>query len=190
MIVIDNIEVFTIDDITKDDQPIIRKIAEPVIFPLNKLQITALSNMKNYLHYSNLEEADEKLFIPAVGIAAPQVNCSSRILLFRFFDEQTETESTVTMINPEIIGQSTNLTFIDSGEACLSVFKTHEGYIHRAFKVVVKFFDEANNRQQKNYTGFNAVVVQHEIDHLNGVLFYDHIKKNDPFFIPDNSIML
>ena len=91
------------------------------------------------------------------------------------------------LINPRIISESVKQVYLSGGEGCLSVDNEHQGYVYRKYKILVKAYDV---KQQKETVitarGYEAIVLQHEIDHLNGVLFYDHIDKKDPFkLIPD-----
>ena len=72
---------------------------------------------------------------------------------------------------------------------CLSVDNEHEGYVYRSYKIVVKAFDALKGEDVTiTARGYDAIVLQHEIDHLNGVLFYDHIDKKDPFKVIPGSV--
>ena len=71
---------------------------------------------------------------------------------------------------------------LEGGEGCLSVDNPHEGYVHRFYKIRLKAFDALQNREiELTARGYDAIVLQHEYDHLNGVFYYDHIDKNQPF---------
>ena len=64
---------------------------------------------------------------------------------------------------------------------CLSVDEEHRGYVYRDFKIVVKAYNDLTGKEEHiTARGYDAIVLQHEIDHLNGVLFYDHIDKLNP----------
>ena len=91
------------------------------------------------------------------------------------------------LVNPVIVAQSIKQCYLESGEGCLSVDGEHPGYAYRANKVTVKAYDAFRGEDiEIKAFGFDAIVLQHEIDHLNGILFYDHIDKKDPFkVIPD-----
>ena len=71
--------------------------------------------------------------------------------------------------------------YIDAGEGCLSVDEEHPGHVIRHFKITVEAFD-AKSHQNIVITarGYDAIVLQHEIDHLDGILFYDRIDKVHP----------
>jgi peptide deformylase len=83
------------------------------------------------------------------------------------------------------------MCYLQSGEGCLSVDNDHKGYVYRPYKIRVKAYDFLTNKEIEIIArGYDAIVLQHEIDHLSGVLYYDHIDKKNPFKILDNSIAL
>jgi peptide deformylase len=105
------------------------------------------------------------------GLAAPQVGVLKRVIVV-LLNQQTDQEVVLAMINPEIIFQSKQ-TYIDT-EGCLSV----PGYfdeVSRYENIIVKFWDKKGREQTLKLADLNARVVQHEIDHLNGVLFVDKV---------------
>ena len=105
------------------------------------------------------------------GLAAPQVGVLKRVIVV-LLNQQTDQEVVMPMINPEIIFQSKQ-TYIDT-EGCLSV----PGYfdeVSRYENIIVKFWDKKGREQTLKLADLNARVVQHEIDHLNGVLFVDKV---------------
>lgn len=90
------------------------------------------------------------------------------------------------MINPKIISHSVQNACLTEGEGCLSVDREVPGYVPRHSRITLTYFDlegEAHKIRLKNYP---AIVVQHEIDHINGIMFYDHINKEQPFKIDDD----
>ncbi len=103
-----------------------------------------------------------------VGIAAPQVGYSVRMIAIKYKDD------TLTMINPKIAKKSI-LKEIDE-EGCLSVPNVY-GEVKRCKKITVKFYDPAAKKNRvMTGEGLFARVVQHEIDHLDGILFIDKAK--------------
>ena len=88
----------------------------------------------------------------------------------------------VALANPKIISESTQVGYLDSGEGCLSVKDEHPGYVFRHARIKVRGYDLI---QDKNVVisaeGYFAIALQHEIDHLSGILFYDRIDKNNPW---------
>ncbi|MER2064524.1 MAG: peptide deformylase, partial [Alkalibacterium sp.] len=70
-------------------------------------------------------------------------------------------------------------------EGCLSVDREVPGYVPRHKRIRVEYFDVDGNKQKKRLKNFPAIVVQHEIDHLNGVMFYDRIDPENPLALPE-----
>ncbi len=111
---------------------------------------------------------------PGVGLAGPQIGISKAIFIMK----PTPTSKTEIVINPEIleIKSSTNAQETDSEdkntelEGCLSIPKIWSPVV-RSTGVKLKYQDLEGVWHEKWYTGFRAVIVQHEIDHLNGILF-------------------
>ena len=73
-----------------------------------------------------------------------------------------------------------------SGEGCLSVDRDVEGFVPRYARITMKAFDPDGNEFKMRLKGLPAIAFQHELDHLNGIMFYDHIDATAPFkVIPD-----
>lgn len=106
-----------------------------------------------------------------VGLAAPQVNVSQQIAVI-----DTDKEK-LTLINPEITHRSEDLVLFTEG--CLSV-PDKELLIIRHEKITVQYIDRNNQKRILNAKGFLAIVCQHEIDHLNGILMTDRFKQQQP----------
>ena len=117
-----------------------------------------------------------------VGLAAPQVHASLRLFVAGFApgvdddDEEEEEEERVplmALINPEIsvVGEDT----ADDWEGCLSI-PDIRGRVPRAREIKVKAYDRRGRRIEINARGFTARVIQHETDHLDGVLFFDRME--------------
>lgn len=102
-----------------------------------------------------------------VGIAAPQVGYSIRMIAMRYKDDN------LTMINPKIAKKSI-LKEVDE-EGCLSVPNVF-GEVKRCKKITVKFQDPSGKMRVMTGEGLFARVVQHEVDHLDGILFIDKAK--------------
>lgn len=105
-----------------------------------------------------------------VGLAGNQVGVLKRIIVVDLGrDYQKEP---LFMANPEIVSISENLISINDG--CLSVPESY-AKTNRAEKVIVQYLDRNNTRQEIEASGILSACLQHEIDHLNGVLFIDHL---------------
>ena len=110
-----------------------------------------------------------------VGIAAPQVGVSRRLIAVQRFDKPGEPFECY--VNPEIVGRSAALTA--GREGCLSVPET-SGTVLRADRIVLRYLDETTLRPVTDTVeGFTAVIFQHEIDHLDGVLFIDRMQRGN-----------
>ena len=107
---------------------------------------------------------------PGIGLAATQVDCHQRIIVVDVSENQNEP---ISLINPEIIDKSGE---IESEEGCLSVPSYYEN-VKRASNIRIKSIDKNGNSIQTNASGVLAICVQHEIDHLDGILFVDHLSK-------------
>ncbi len=171
--------------IVKDSEPRLRLRCEPVAIPLSAENQALIDEMMDYLLLSQ-----DPAFLKkhpdvreGVGLAAPQVGASVRMLVIAY-DTGDEANPTVRykLANPRIVRSSIKKCYLSGGEGCLSVDEAHKGRVYRDFKIVVEAYDaEAKQNITITARGYDAIVLQHEIDHLNGVLFYDHIDKANPF---------
>ena len=109
---------------------------------------------------------------PGIGLAAPQVNISKRVIVMDC--GQDDEPMVYKMINPEITSRSDALAILEEG--CLSI-PDQTAEVERPAEVEVHYLDETGAAQSLTATGLLAACVQHEIDHLNGVLFIDHISR-------------
>ena len=179
--------------IVKDSNPSLREKCEEVKGITPEL-ISFVNEMHDYLVASQDEEIAKKYNIrEGVGLAAPQVGRNIRALVV-YFQEETEDGVRVIdhrLINPKIILESVKECYLAGGEGCLSVDDVHEGYIYRHNKIQVKAFNTQSQKEEIiTARGYEAVVLQHEIDHLNGILYYDHIDKKNPFNQKEDAIRL
>ncbi len=107
----------------------------------------------------------------AVGIAAPQVGCLVRVIIVDTSARKGRSHGRLIMVNPEIISWEGS---VSGREGCLSV-PDFVGNVMRAKEVVVEFQDALGELHNVDFSHFEARVVQHEIDHLNGLLFLDRV---------------
>ncbi|MDG2979160.1 peptide deformylase [Latilactobacillus curvatus] len=177
-------------DIIREGNPTLRKIAEPVTFPLSDEDRQLAADMMEFLENSQDPELAEKYHLRAgVGLAAPQVDVSKQMsaVLVPGPDEPIFKD---VIINPKIISHSVQNAALAEGEGCLSVDREVPGFVPRPDRITLRYQDldgESHKIRLKNYP---AIVCQHEIDHLNGILFFDHINKQDPFAAPDDMIII
>ena len=166
--------------IVKDSNPIMRKKSLPVELPLSKEDKDTLDAMLDYLKKSQDEEyAKKHNYRPGVGMAAIQIGLLKRMFVIYYETQNGPVE--YQLVNPVMLETSIKQCALESGEGCLSVDKEHLGLVHRYYKIKMKAY-EAIRGEEITITafGYDAIVLQHEYDHLNGVLFYDHIDKIDP----------
>lgn len=90
------------------------------------------------------------------------------------------------LINPKIISHSTAMTYIPESEGCLSIDRSIVGYVPRYRRITVRAYNIHGEEVKIKLKDYEAIVFQHEIDHLNGILFYDHINSKNPFELPAN----
>ena len=90
-------------------------------------------------------------------------------------------------INPKIVSHSVEQTFLETGEGCLSVDREVEGYVPRYARITVKAFDVNGKEFKKRLKGLPAIAFKHELDHLNGIMFYDHIDSDEPYKVIDGA---
>jgi len=108
-----------------------------------------------------------------VGIAGPQVGILKNIICVQRFDK--ENFPLEVYLNPEIIAYSNNKQ--PCLEGCLSIPKRRDTTYNRSQTIRIKY-DQLNKKHVKEYvSGFTAVIFQHEIDHLDGILYLDHLKQ-------------
>lgn len=125
-----------------------------------------------------IKDMGETMFdAPGVGLAAPQVGVNKRIIIYdsnaqASKDDDGSTQEFTALINPEIIKASG--TIVSENEACLSVLD-YSADVKRYEKVTVKALDIEGRQIQFDATDTLAVILQHEIDHLDGILYIDRI---------------
>ena len=110
---------------------------------------------------------------PGIGLAAIQVGVARRMLVLDV-SRDDEDKTPLVFINPEIVASSDERSVYEEG--CLSI-PDYYAEVERPAKITVRYVDRDGKQQEKEVDGLLATCVQHEIDHLNGVLFIDHISK-------------
>jgi len=136
----------------------LRTIAKPVV----SVDETIKQQVKNM--FDTMYEA------PGIGLAATQVNFHKRIIVIDISDQCNEP---ICLINPEIIEKSGEIQW---EEGCLSVPDYYENII-RANDVKVQALNQHGERFELEASEMLSVCIQHEIDHLDGILFVDHLSK-------------
>ncbi len=110
---------------------------------------------------------------PGIGLAAPQIGVTKRLIVLDCVKEEDAAPQPTIMFNPEIIRESDDTNVYEEG--CLSIPEQF-AEVTRPKEVGVRWLDMDGNVQERDFDGLWATCVQHEIDHLNGVLFIDYLK--------------
>ena len=119
-----------------------------------------------------MDDMLETMYVaPGIGLAAPQVGVAKRIIVIDVADKG-QPPHPYRMANPEIVWASDDKATYEEG--CLSVPEYYAD-VERSARVRVRYLDEQNEIRELEAEGLLAVCVQHEIDHLAGTLFVDHI---------------
>lgn len=154
--------------IVQKDNKILRNIAKTV--PIEEIKSKKIQNIINEMKKSLSGQKD------GVAIAAPQIAESLRIFVVSGIvlkeamkDQKFDGEDMV-FVNPEIIKISREKRLMEEG--CLSVRYLY-GKVNRSTKVLIRAYDENGNLFERGASGLLAQIFQHEIDHLNGILFVD-----------------
>ncbi len=171
------------DTIIKDDNRLIKSRSADVPLPLSKEDEMTLKALLQYVKDSTVAEIAEKENLrPAVGIAAIQIGIPKKMIAVVIKDGDGEIVYEYALINPKIISNSVEEAYLGAGEGCLSVEGEHEGYVYRSRRIKVRAFDYLQNKEVIiKASDYLAIVLQHEIDHFSGILFYERIDKKNPF---------
>ena len=166
--------------IIKDTNPIMRKKSLPVDMPLSKQDKETLDAMLEHLKLSQDEDYAKKHNIQAgVGMAAIQIGLLKRMFVI-YYQRDNEVVQ-YQLVNPVIIETSVKKCALEAGEGCLSVPKHHEGLVHRYYKIKMKAYDALTDEDIIiTAMGYDAIVLQHEYDHLDGKFYYDRINPLNP----------
>lgn len=184
----------TMKDIIREGNPTLRKIAEPVSLPLSDEDRALGEEMMTFLINSQDPiKAEELELRGGVGLAAPQLDISKRVIAIHVPNsdlENLEPSLSTIMYNPKILSHSVQDACLSDGEGCLSVDRDVPGYVVRHNKITISYYDSDGKKQKKRLKNYEAIVVQHEIDHLNGIMFYDHINAEQPFTLKDGVLII
>lgn len=181
-------------DIIREGHPTLAMRSEDVVIPLDDDTKQTLKDMMEFLENSQDPIKGPELELRAgVGLAAPQINIPKRMIAVFTTDETGEKLYKLLLVNPVIISHSEAQTYIPGGEGCLSVDREVAGLVPRHKKIRVRSYQyipdtDELRKIELRLSGYVGIVIQHEIDHLNGVLFVDKLSQNldhlDPVVFP------
>lgn len=182
---------YLMKDITRDGAPVLRNVAEPVSFPLSDEDRQLADDMMEYLVISQDEEQNKKYHLrPGVGLAAPQVGVGKAMAAVLVPGPDDDIILKEVLINPKVISHSVQNAALAEGEGCLSVDVDKPGYVVRHDRITIRYQNMAGETKKLRLKNYPAIVCQHEIDHLNGILFYDHINTSQPYTIDSDAVII
>lgn len=185
----------TMKDIIREGHPTLREVAAEVEFPLSDEEKQIGQDMLEFLANSqDPQKAEELELRGGVGLAAPQIDVSKRMIAVLVPSSDPENpdipEFSGVLYNPKIVSHSVQDACLGDGEGCLSVDRDVPGYVVRHARITLSYQDETGEVHKVRLKNYPSIVVQHEIDHLNGVMFYDHINDKNPFGLQDGVLIL
>lgn len=169
-------------DIIQDDNPIIRGVSKEVTWPLSKKDLLIMNQMIDYVRSSQDEnESGLRNLRAAYGISAVQIGYLKKMMYVRIENNQGYEPEEFALINPKTVDTSNKKGALSAGEGCLSVQEEISGYVVRPYSVKIIAIDHFTDREVEiEAHGLTAIVLQHEMDHLLGIMFYDRINKLNP----------
>src|SRR5574344_891919 len=168
-------------NILDESNKILHMKSKEVNFPISDKDKKIINDALDYLEMSQIEEYAEKYNLRAgMGLSFVQLGYLKRIFVI---SEEIENKkfNRYVVINPKIISKSEELIYVGEGEGCLSVNREVEGIVPRHARCTIEAYDENGNLFDIRVREDMAVAFQHEIDHLNGILFVDKINKKNPY---------
>lgn len=166
----------TRDDIIILPHPSLRKRSDRVHVITDETR-DLINDMKS----ATLDWENSRPHEVAVALAAVQINRLERVVIVRADFDDKDNKEFVTLINPEIVKGEGKPTIIQP-EGCLSIRDLY-GSVPRYPKVRIKAIDESGHEVRIKAEGFLSMLLQHEIDHTNGICFVDHIRnQKDAFY--------
>jgi len=148
-------------DIIKLPEPILKTVSAPVAAVTEEVR-RLVKDMFDTMYAA-----------PGIGLAAVQIGVAKRIVVTDVVKDD-QPKAPLCFVNPEIVWQSEDTTEYEEG--CLSIPEVYDKVVRPA-EVRVRYMDLDGEEQVLHCTGLLATCIQHEIDHINGVLFIDHLTR-------------
>lgn len=167
--------------ILNENNKLLHTVSKEVVFPLSSDDKKRINDMLTYLEMSQIEEyADKYNLRPGMGLAYIQIGIPKRIFVI---SEELDDSSfkRYIVINPKVVSRSEELIYVGEGEGCLSVNREIEGIIPRNARMTIEAQDIDGKKFNIRVREDISVAFQHEMDHLNGILFVDRIDKKNPY---------
>lgn len=151
-------------EVLKEPNPILRQISKEVELPLSDEDKQTLNDLYAYVREHNVD---------CVGMAAPQFGISKRLIAYRYRDNDGRLIQGK-LVNPKIITHTNKKQYHTEG--CMSVNGHRDKPVERYWGVTVTAYNAITDRYVTIVAyGYYAIILQHEIDHLDGILFTDHM---------------
>lgn len=167
--------------ILDEKNKILHQVSEDITFPMKEEEKKLLHDMITYLEMSQINEYTQKYNLrPGMGLAFVQVGVLKRAFVICSENDDHTFEKHI-VINPKITSMSEEMIYVGEGEGCLSVNREVDGIVPRHARITVEAYDENGNKFSIRVREDLSVAFQHEIDHLNGILFTDHINPKCPY---------
>lgn len=168
-------------DILDEKDMHLRAENKDVEFPLSKDTKKLINDMLEHLYYSQIEEYSKKYDLrPGMGLAGPQLGVNLRFFVVCHEERENNFKNYI-LINPKMISHSEELIYASEGEGCLSVNREVPGIVPRYARVTFTGYDLDGKPVKYRAREELSIAFQHEMDHLNGILFVDHIDPADPY---------
>lgn len=168
--------------ILDEKEKILREKCVDAEFPISNNEKELVDRIIDHLTYSQIEEYEKKYDLrPGMGLAFPQIGINKRIVVIVHEYDDGKFDNYV-FVNPKIVSHSDEIIAAEAGEGCLSVNRDVDGHVPRYARVTVEGFDLEGNKIRVRAREDLSIAFQHEIDHLDGILFYDRINKDKPFY--------
>ena len=168
-------------DILDEKDPRVRAQNTNIEFPLNEEYKNIIPEMLKHLRYSQIDRLAKKYELrPGMGLAAPQLGINKNFFVVCYEVKEGKFEDYI-LINPKVISYSEEMIYAGEGEGCLSVNREVEGIVPRHARITVEAYDMDGNLRKDRVREDIAIAFQHELDHLNGILFVDYIDPKNPY---------
>lgn len=167
--------------ILDEKNKMLKTVSKEVQFPITETDKQTIKDALKYLEMSQIDEYTKKYNLrPGMGLAFIQLGIPKRI--FVIVDEVDDGKfDYYVIINPRVVSHSEELIYVEEGEGCLSVNRPVDGIVPRYARMKVEAEDENGNTFTYRVREDLSVAFQHEMDHLDGVLFTDKIDPKNPF---------
>lgn len=163
--------------IIDDSNPKIREISEKLdLNNIDEYDNEMINKMISYIDVSYNNEYKKYKIRSGIAMTGIQIGYKKRVCYVHYFDEYLNSEIKLLLANPEILSKSSIKSYIANGEGCLSVPIDKKGIVPRNKEITFKAFDLFLNKEiEMKVSGFLSICLQHEFDHMDGILYYDKI---------------